>query len=404
MTQSDIEHFDWLKNNFLPAVNALEDGLDMRTAMVRLNSIPDGSKSVNEYVLRHMMLFGCLEYDGDWQRPYNIRRISDNVTSLKAKLSTMTLALDATNKKNLTLEECVKASLAKVKEANELAAQAKRDAMNATTTLEVKVTRLGSKKTETHTGVFHRQFEQVCDLANARENIFIYGPTGCGKSHLCEQLAKVLGLEFCFVSCTNGMSEAVLGGRLLPVGKGGTFDYVISEFIRCYENGGVFLLDEMDAADPNVMLFINAALASQRVNVPNRQSKPYAIRHENFICVAAVNTFGTGADRLHSSRNKLDAATLDRFAMGKVIMDYDPNVEAKLCPDDPLRDRLLRYRKAVREYRMERWVSTRFLMSAYKMTHPEEFGCAFKPWSDERVDQSLFMGWREDEIHKVSKF
>lgn len=252
------------------------------------------------------------------------------------------------------------------------------------------------EETRKVSGIFHAQFPKLVQLASARKNIFIYGPTGCGKSHVCGQLAEALGLPFAFVSCTAGMSEAQLGGRLLPVGAQGTFEYVISEFIRCYEEGGVFLLDEIDAADPNVLLLVNAALANGHVAVPNRPARPYAKRHKDFICIAAANTVGTGADRLYSGRNKLDAATLDRFQIGKVFLDYDTNVESILCPDDELRTRLLRYRNAVNQHKLERAISSRFLRDAYDM---KQIG-----WSDVEIDSALFQGWREDEVTKVKTF
>lgn len=252
----------------------------------------------------------------------------------------------------------------------------------------------GKKKVKVLEDVFHENFEGILQLAQARMNIFIYGPTGSGKSHICSQIAKSLDLPFYFVSCTSGMSEGVLGGRLLPTGDAGKFEYTVSEFIKAYENGGVFLLDEIDAADPNVLLLVNAALANGQVAVPNRPEKPYAQRHEDFICVAAANTVGTGADRLYSGRNKLDAATLDRFQIGKVLMTYSDEVEKQLCPDDELRAHLLKYREAINVNRLERAMSTRFMKDAYKMK--SEFG-----WDHNKIDEAFFSGWREDEIHKV---
>lgn len=261
-----------------------------------------------------------------------------------------------------------------------------------------------NKVVKTTKGTFHKVFEQVLDLAQARENIFIYGPTGCGKTYLCKQLATSLGLAFAFVSCTAGMSEGVLGGRLLPTGNNGSYEYIISEFLKMFEGGGVFLLDEVDACDPNALLFINTALANGEVAVSNRAKKPYAKQHPDFICIAAANTLGTGADRMYPGRNKLDGATLDRFAMGKVYMDYDPLVEAKLCPDEELRKTLLNYRHGINEHRLERAMSTRFMQKAYRMTHPAEFGLKFAPWSMEKVNNAFFMGWREDEANKVKCF
>jgi MoxR-like ATPase len=157
---------------------------------------------------------------------------------------------------------------------------------------------------------------------------------------------------------------------------------------------GVFLLDEMDAADPNVLLVINSALANKRMAVSSRPAKPYAIRHKNFVCIAAANTVGTGADRLYSGRNKLDAATLDRFAIGKVFMDYDPALETALCPDNELRELFLNYRNKVRTHRMERSMSTRFLQDAYEMKTEAE-------WTIEEIQEAFFEGWRDDEKNKV---
>lgn len=257
---------------------------------------------------------------------------------------------------------------------------------------EVHITDLDGTKREMK-ATFHPKFKQILALAQARKNIFIYGPTGSGKSFVCGQIAEALGLPFYFVSCTAGMSEGQLAGRLLPVGEQGTFEYVISEFVKAYEEGGVFLLDELDAADPNVLLLVNAALANGRLALPNRPEKPYAIRHKDFVCIAAANTVGTGGDRMYSGRNKLDGSTLDRFMIGKVNLDYDRSVEEQLCPDADLRKMLWRVRDGINENRLERAMSTRFMIDAYEM---KEAG-----WTHEEIMAAFFTGWREDEVGKV---
>jgi len=63
---------------------------------------------------------------------------------------------------------------------------------------------------------FHPAFQEVLELAQAREHIFLPGPAGCGKSHLAEQVAQALGLKFGFISCSAGMSESQLLGRMVP--------------------------------------------------------------------------------------------------------------------------------------------------------------------------------------------
>lgn len=246
-------------------------------------------------------------------------------------------------------------------------------------------------------GVVHREFERVKQLCEARMNVFLFGPTGCGKSHLCEQVANALGLDYAFVSCTSGMSEGQLGGRLLPTGDDGQFNYVVSEFIRCFEEGGLFLLDEIDAADANVLLLVNAALANGRVAVTNRPGKPYAVRHPDFVCIAAANTLGTGADRLYSGRNQLDASTLDRFQIGKVQLEYDERIERALCPDDKLRGHWQCIRRAIEAHGLERAMSTRFIKDSYRMKSKWD-------WSIPKMEEAFFLGWREDEKAKVLAF
>jgi len=178
------------------------------------------------------------------------------------------------------------------------------------------------------------------------------------------------------------------------------FGYVISEFVKAYENGGLFLLDEMDAADSNVLLFINAALANGEVAIPNRPGNPYAKRHKDFVCVAAGNTPGTGGDREFSGRNKLDGATLDRFQIGKVKFEYDRELEKQLCLnkagefDEELAQLLWKVRDAIETHRLERSMSTRFFVDASESK-------VICEWSHFRILKSYFTGWRADEVRKV---
>jgi MoxR-like ATPase len=239
----------------------------------------------------------------------------------------------------------------------------------------------------------HCQFERALRLAACRKNILLVGPAGCGKTHLAEQAAKGLGLPFAFISCTAGMSEGQLLGRLVPTGENGKFQYLRSEFVKSYEEGGVFLFDELDAADSNTLLTLNSALANGQMAIPNRPEKPFTAKHPDFVCIAAANTFGTGADRQYVGRNQLDESTLDRFRIGQIEMDYDPQVEKALCPDDELRTRLQGYRRKSQEARLSRLVSMRFLRDAYQMKQAGD--------TDEEIDAALFAGWSADEIRKV---
>jgi hypothetical protein len=84
----------------------------------------------------------------------------------------------------------------------------------------------------------------------------------------------------------------------------------------------VFLLDEVDAASPAVLVVINALLANERASFPDAVVE----KHADFVLIAGANTIGLGADRQYVGRQQIDAATLDRF----VLLDwpYDPRIEA----------------------------------------------------------------------------
>jgi MoxR-like ATPase len=164
-------------------------------------------------------------------------------------------------------------------------------------------------------------------IAAGLRNVLLVGPAGSGKTTLGHQLAEALGVRFASVSCSAGMSEGVLLGRLLPTGDAGRFEYVIAQFVDMYENGGVFLLDEVDAADANVLLVLNSAIANGHLDVPNRLGNPVAMRHPKFFLIAAGNTWGMGANRQYVGRNQLDAAFLSRFAASVVEMPYDRKLE-----------------------------------------------------------------------------
>lgn len=233
------------------------------------------------------------------------------------------------------------------------------------------------------------QFAIAKALAEQRVNILLKGPTGCGKTWLASKIAEALEMEFCSVSCSIGMSESELTGWLLPTGFDGQFEYQQSGFIDRYENGGVFLFDEIDAADPNTMNFINQALANDSFYVQRRYHKPLVVKHKDFVCIAAANTFGTGADMVYVGRNQLDAATLDRFAAGIVQLNYSAYVESHLVDPEILKwGRSIR--KGIQRNRLQRVLSTRLMLDLTKMLYKAGWGR--KEW-----DRQYFANWSPEE-------
>ena len=151
-------------------------------------------------------------------------------------------------------------------------------------------------------GKQHFQFEKLSKYVQTKNNIFLVGSAGSGKTTAARNIAKALNIKFYFTGAIN--SEYKLTGFIDAQGR-----IVNTEFRKAYEHGGLFLFDEIDASFPQAILAFNAALANDFMDFPDKKVP----KHKNFYCIAAANTFGTGADRQYVGRNQLDAATLDRF-------------------------------------------------------------------------------------------
>lgn len=186
----------------------------------------------------------------------------------------------------------------------------------------------------------HPMLESLIRAVSARKpdghrlHVWIAGPAGSGKTTAARQAAEALGLEFAAHGAM-GMAHELIGF----VDAGGA--YHEPAFVRLYRNGGVCLLDEMDASDANVTLILNPALENGQFQIPTGEMIQ---RHPDFVCIATGNTFGAGATAEYVGRNKLDGAFLKRF----VAMEwpYDEKLETAICGNPDFAARVQRARKA----------------------------------------------------------
>ena len=168
----------------------------------------------------------------------------------------------------------------------------------------------------------HKVLPMAVAVARAGVPACFIGPKGTGKTTLAKAVTRELGLEnFGMVSMTAGTSPSAFNGRPMIGGDGGV---VQSLFAKCYREGGGFLFDEMDAAEPNLLLLVNAAIANGAF--ANSATGEMVPRSRKWAPMAAMNTLGLGAKDGYQ-RNKLDAATLDRWAAGRIEVALDEALE-----------------------------------------------------------------------------
>lgn len=167
----------------------------------------------------------------------------------------------------------------------------------------------------------HEKLNDVLTFLTLFKQAMIVGPTGSGKSTLAKQAADAFKLRFGSFSCNMEASKSEL------VGFANLNGYITPQFLDFYENGGVFLIDEYDAMSANIAVVLNAAFdRTGQISVPNRMEKPIAKKHENFYCILAGNTWGSGSVEFQG-REMQDMAFLDRFKLCRVFIDYDTKIE-----------------------------------------------------------------------------
>lgn len=215
----------------------------------------------------------------------------------------------------------------------------------------------------------------VLDVFKAGENPLLVGPAGSGKSVICEQAARSLGLPYSHVNCTAGASETWFFGRQTPTGafKG--------PLHTRYEDGGLFGAEEWDASDENLTLAFNTLLESKKFFNPILNET--VDRHENFLFIATANTSGRGADMVYTGRNRQDGAARSRFV--PIEVSYSQEIEKAVCPDVDLRDRFWSAREELDKRKSEEVWGTRQLRQAFKL---KSLG-----WSEKKVFSSLTFGW-----------
>jgi hypothetical protein len=87
--------------------------------------------------------------------------------------------------------------------------------------------------------------------------------------------------------------------------------YHTTAFREIFENGGVYLFDEVDSSLPKAVLAFNAALANGECRFPDKM----VLRHPDCVVIAGANTAGNGATSDYVGRMKQDLAFLNRFVM-----------------------------------------------------------------------------------------
>lgn len=185
----------------------------------------------------------------------------------------------------------------------------------------------------------HKNFNLLIGYLRAGVIPYLHGPAGSGKSTAARKAAELLGLSYGWIACHPMMGDHSVFGYMSATGT-----YVRGAIRDIFEHGGIFLIDEIDNGNPQLLAALNGMLALNVGEVFIFPDNVAVKRHPNFKPIVAGNTAGRGADDIYVAREALDGATLNRFAY--LDWPYDEVLERNLVQNKNWAARVQALRKA----------------------------------------------------------
>lgn len=141
------------------------------------------------------------------------------------------------------------------------------------------------------------------ECVKQKEWAMIIGPSGSGKTTVAIEYAESKGSEYVIMS----MNAQVTVDDLLGYNSITTGEYFPSLLRDAVETGKVFILDEIDASNPNTLLCLNA-FKLDKIQFPDKLVDV----HPNFRMIATANTLVRSED--YNGRSAMDRASIKRFS------------------------------------------------------------------------------------------
>lgn len=146
--------------------------------------------------------------------------------------------------------------------------------------------------------------------------VLIIGPKGTGKTTLIRKFANDISKELFSINLSLRTREShLIGVNTLDDGEIRFIDGVL---VKSMKTGGLLYLDELNAAEPDVLLRLDEALDDRRQVVLKESEGQVVQATDQWFVVATINPL------THAGTKELPPQLLSRFPV-RIKLDYPPN-------------------------------------------------------------------------------
>lgn len=165
--------------------------------------------------------------------------------------------------------------------------------------------------------IYHPKFDEVLKYVLAGNTVCLTGPSKCGKTKIAKELANLLNLNFYNIG--NIYDETIQINGYYDLNT----NYNKPAFQRCFENGGITLIKNIDNAPIQAIYSLNNIISNFKYNPYIFGDKKITKPSPNFRLIMTNN-----------NNIKLDSGDIDNLV--RIDIDYDENYENSLTKDNDL--------------------------------------------------------------------